>query len=619
MSETETGVDKQIIEIINKALEKIGFSLAPAHKVNLERPADMSHGDYSTNIALAYAKEAKLNPRELADKIVAELQSVSKDNSPLASKKKSDAEDFVSKIEVAGPGFINFTLNKKYYVNEVARLAELNRSGEPAKSQTALIHSAKYSGQKVLVEYTDPNAFKVFHIGHLMANAIGESIARVLGATGAKVIRMCYPSDMGLHIAKAVWAINKHIEQNGAKSEVVVPAENTPIAERTDFLGKMYVYGHSQYEAAQKVGNDSGAVSEINTVNKKLFDKSDPALNSIYEMGRRWSLEHFELLYQKLGTKFDQYIFESEVAQEGKDIVTRLAAASKIFEQSEGAIVFKGEPYGLHTRVFVNSQGIPTYEAKDIALNTRKFSTMPDLAESIIVTANEQNEYFKVVRQALTLIDTNVGERTKHIGHGMLRLSSGKMSSRTGNVITGESLIADMEAMVLDKMSDREFSAADKTAIASTVAVGAIKYSILKQASGSDIVYDAERSVSFEGDSGPYLQYACVRARAVLAKANSGASDDFTFTADEGEIPLEIERLLARFNETISRSLADYSAHYIAIYLTELAGSFNAFYANNKILDAGDATAYRLAITGAFANVMEQGLHLLGIKVPEKM
>lgn len=589
---------------IEKTLRSLGINIDEG-KVVLERPADFSHGDYSTSVALAYSKIAKASPKVLAEKIVTELQKSVENDKDL---------EFIEKIEIAGPGFINFTLNRDYYTKGVVKIAT-----QPS-DKTPIIHSPKYSGKHVLVEYTDPNAFKVFHIGHLMANAIGESISRIIASSGAKVTRMCYPSDMGLHIAKAVWATKKEMEKGNGSGASEIPSNDASIITRTEFLGRMYAFGHASYEAG-KDNKDGGPFAEINEINVKLFEKSDPELNKIYKMGLDWSLEHFELLYKKLGTKFDKYIFESEVAPEGKDIVMRLAASGKVFEQSEGAYVFKGETYGLHTRVFINSHGIPTYEAKDIGLNTRKFKLMPDLEESIIVTASEQNEYFKVVKQALTLVDENIGNRTKHIGHGMLRLPTGKMSSRTGNVVTGESLIADMEALVLEKMADRDMSAEEKAHTATVIAIGAIKYSILKQAFGSDIIYDPERSISFEGDSGPYLQYACVRAKAVLAKAKeSGHNTHALDVSVVGDEPATlIEKLIARYEETVERSLLEYSSHHIATYLTELAGAFNGFYANNKILDAGDATAYRIAITKAFVNIMENGLNLLGIKVPEKM
>jgi arginyl-tRNA synthetase len=299
-------------------------------------------------------------------------------------------------VEVAGPGFINFYLNNSFVSKSV--LAILNKGEKYGQSE----HGLK---GKVLVEYTDPNTFKVFHIGHLMSNAIGESIARLIESGGTKVERICYPSDIGLHIAKAIWAISQNLKE--------LPDESADIAVRTDFLGRMYVLGTKTYEENAEVKK------EIDELNKKIYDKSDSSVNAIYEKGRKWSLDHFDLLYKILGTKFDKFIFESEMASIGLDVVNK--NIGEVFEISEGATVFKGEKYGLHTRVFINSHGLPTYEAKDLGLNVTKFKTYPDASQSIIITASEQNDYFKVIKQVLVLIDKENGQKTKHIGHGMMR------------------------------------------------------------------------------------------------------------------------------------------------------------------------------------------------------
>ena len=285
---------------------------------------------------------------------------------------------------------------------------------------------------------------------------------------------------------------------------------------------------------------------------------------------------------------------------------------------SEGAVVFHGEKRGLHTRVFVNSKGFPTYEAKDVGLNRIKFTKWnPDL--SVIVTANEQNEYFKVVLAALRDMYPDVAEKTKHVSHGILRLPSGKMSSRTGNVITGESLLSAVEAMVHEKIAERELVTEEKNRIANEVSVGAIKYSILRQAIGGDIIFDFEKSISFEGDSGPYLQYSYARAQSVLRKASSGKILEAKPPKLVGSEALVLKRLLVRFPEIVERSQKELSPHYVATYLIEIAGAFNNFYANNKIIDSGEGEGYRLMLVKAFANVMKSGLYLLGIKSPEVM
>ncbi|MGD0576907.1 MAG: arginine--tRNA ligase, partial [Candidatus Staskawiczbacteria bacterium] len=238
--------------------------------------------------------------------------------------------------------------------------------------------------------------------------------------------------------------------------------------------------------------------------------------------------------------------------------------------------------------------------------------------KSVIVTGNEVNDYFKVMLCAMAEINPKLAEKTKHIGHGMLRLPEGKMSSRTGKVITGESLIDKVEELVAEKIKDRELSEKEKAEITEAVAIGAIRYSILKQSIGSDIIYDFDKSISFEGDSGPYLQYSFTRANSVLQKAkHEKVKPSFK------KVPQEItglEKQMFYFPEIVLKSEEECEPHFLVLYLTELAGTFNAYYAKNKIVDRADEfSPYKVAITNAFCQIMKNGMWMLGIKTLEKM
>jgi arginyl-tRNA synthetase len=429
-----------------------------------------------------------------------------------------------------------------------------------------------------------------------MSNAVGESISRLIENGGAKVKRATYGGDVGLHVAKGIWGL-LHEKRQKQEADIV-------------YLGRAYVVGSEKYET------DESAKKEIQEINKKVFEQSDTEINKLHEWGKKVSLETFHQIYQKLDSHFDFEFFESEMAPMGMFLVEEFLAKG-IFEKSEGAIVFKGEKYDLHTRVFVNSQGLPTYETKELGLNKKKHELYP-FHRSIIVTANEQNDYFKVLLQVMTLVYPDIANRTRHISHGMLRFAEGKMSSRKGNIITGESLISDVEKLVEERIAERELSSIEKDEIKTKVAIAAIKYSILKQSPGSDIIFDPEKSLSFEGDSGPYLQYATVRAGSILQKAEKEGIEVKT-----QNIPLEIsgiEKLLFRFPDIAKRATKEFAPQHIATYLIELAGAFNSYYANHQIVDAKDEySSYKVALTQSFISVMKNGLHLLGIQVPEKM
>jgi arginyl-tRNA synthetase len=547
----------------------------------VEHPEDLKNGDYSTNVAMAGAKKLKTNPKELAEKIKTQLQ--------------KDLSDEIEKTEVAGAGFINFYLSPKFFSGSIE---EILNNKNFADNKT--LHN-----KKIMVEYTDPNPFKPFHIGHLMTNAIGESIARILECSGATVSRANYQGDVGLHVARAIWGLQKDFKLQDKSSSLAVQSGN---------IGLAYVAGSEAYE------KDEEAKKQIDEINKKIYDRSDDQINMIYDWGFKVTMEAFEELYKILGTKFEFYFLESDVATIGENVVRE--NTGKVFEESDGAVVFKGEKHDpkLHTRVFVTSQNLPTYETKELGLTVEKFKTLPEMNLCIVVTANEQMDYMRVVAKAISLIYPHYAPKMKHITHGMMRLTTGKMSSRKGNVVTGESLIRDTIELVTERLKDRDYDEEEKSKIAEAVGVAALKYSILKQSTGGDIMYDFDKSISFEGDSGPYLQYSYARANSIIEKASTENILPDPHLENSPKEVFEVEKLLYRFRDVVLRSASEYEPHYIANYLIELARAFNSFYGNNLIVDKGDKTSsYKVALTFAFSFVMKKGLYLLGIKTPERM
>jgi len=578
-------MQEKIKKLIIEALERLKIKEA---NFNIEHPEDLKNGDYSTNIAMVVdrkkfeTKTHKPTREEIADIIGGEI----KKNLPLEIKE----------IKTAGSGFINFYLSQKFFSGKVEEI--LSTGGGSALGGNNL-----FSGKKIMIEYTDPNPFKPFHIGHLMTNAIGESIARILEASGAAVSRANYQGDVGLHVAKAIWRLlqDKKLQD-----------QSLSIAEQSKNIGQAYALGAEAYEGEEKIK------IEIDEINKEVYDRSNAKINVLYDWGFKVTMEAFEDLYKMLGTKFDYYFLESEMAPIGEGAVQ--ANLDKIFEKSDGAVVFKAEKHDpkLHTRVFITSAGLPTYETKELGLTAEKFRTRPDTDLSIVITAKEQMDYMRVVDKALSLIHPEYEGKMLHITHGMMRFANGKMSSRKGNVITGESLVRETQVLVAEKTRDRSFGESAKEKIISDVAIAAIKYSILKQSTGGDIVYDFENSISFEGDSGPYLQYSFARANSVLEKAKAeNILPDFEILPKEIS---EVEKLLYRFPEVVYRAASEYEPHYIANFLIELARSFNSFYGNTMIVSKDDKTSpYKIALTFAFTFVMKKGLHLLGIEAPEKM
>ena len=535
----------------------------------VEHPADISHGDYACNVAMAAAKKLGKNPRELAEVIVEKLEG-----------KIEQADSF----SVAGPGFINVHLNRVFFTSEIGRAVELGDDWGKNEQE---------KGEVVLIEYTSPNLFKPLHVGNLVGNIIGESLTRLYEFAGADVKRMNYPSDIGLPVAKAVWGLKK--------------TGNDP----TDItaLGEAYRVGNSAYE------KDGVEKEEIIEINQKLYAGSDSELSALRTVGIKTSKDRINELCVMLGTHFDTEIFESQAAQPGLEIVR--AHIGDIFEESEGAVIYSEEKSGLHTRVFLNSKGLPTYEAKDIGHFTLKSSAYPDWTQSIIVTGSEQTEYFKVVFSALRKLFPEIETKPLvHIPTGFLTLSTGKMSSREGNVLTGESLLEELVVSAHD--GAKESRADDVDILTQEVAVAALKYQILRHGVGSNIVFDKAKALSFEGDSGPYLQYTQARILSVLDKAaDAGVAPD---TSVAPEIPYTLEKVLYRFPEVVVDARIERAPQKMVTYLTELASMYNSFYAAEKIADADDEYApYKAVLSQAVAQTLRNGLWVLGIKAPEKM
>ena len=541
-------------------------------EVALTRPEEQ-FGDYATNVALQLSKQIGKNPREIAE--------------ALAVKLRETLTEQIDEVTIAGPGFLNFKLNS-------ASLSETAKTG-PARI---------FEGQQVLVEFGDPNPFKAMHLGHLYSTIVGDTISRLLETAGADVKRLSYHGDVGMHVAKAIWAVKKAVTASTASIADCFETDTT--------IGNYYTQGAKAYD------EDSAAKESIETINQAIYayhngEKIDDLVTEIYEIGCRASFDYFDKVFAELGVHYAQNgrYLESKSTVFGLEFVKQ--NIGKVFEESEGAVIYRGEKAGLHTRVFINSRGLPTYEAKDLGLTELKHRDFPQAAKSIIITAHEQSEYFKVMLAALSEIDPALAAKTSHIAHGFLSLTTGKMSSRSGDVYAATNLMAAVHDAV--KAQYPEASALTQT----ETYLAAIKYAFLKNRIGGDIVFDVEESVALEGNSGPYLQYAHARARSILrkaegTKAQAGGPSDVTFEPDEKSLL----RKIGGYSETVDKAIAEMMPHHVCTYLYELAQTFNRFYEHNRVI--GDERQFtRLLLVGRYAQTLRDGLELLGIVAPEQM
>ena len=539
-------------------------------KINLEHPEEFSHGDYSCNIAMVLAKQASQNPRELAEKIVAEI---------LKNKPKE-----ISKVEVAGPGFINFYLSPDFFLSQTKEILDLDK--KYGKGNIG-------EGKRVVVEYSSPNIAKPFTIGHLRSTVIGDAIANILDFSGYKVIRDNHLGDWGTQFGKLIVAIKKW------SSIIEIQKSETPIKDLVD----LYVKFHNEAEKDIKLED------EARDWFKKL-ENNDKEAKKIWNICVKLSMKEFEKIYKRLGVKFDTQYGESFFEIKMKEVLEDVNKLG-IARESEGAylVFFENDKYP--PMMLLKKDGSSIYALRDLAAD--KFRKEKYGKDVVIINevGMEQSLHFQQVIETEKLLGYVKGFDRVHVAHGFYRFPEGKMSTRKGNGIW------------LDEVLDEavEKAGAFNKDTAEVVGIGAIKFNDLKRESSKDIIFNWDEVLNLKGDSGPYLQYSYARAKSILQKAKEERIEKVTWKSGfQVKEITELDKLLYRFPEVVERAGKEYSPHYIATYLIELASSFNNFYGKGKIVDKTDAESpYKVALTEAFSIVLKNGLNLLGIQAPERM
>ncbi|RJR15295.1 arginine--tRNA ligase, partial [Candidatus Microgenomates bacterium] len=412
--------------------------------VNLTVPPNSQFGHYSTNIALILAKTLGKSGQKIAQELK---------DSITASKEKE--LEYIAEVSIAGLGFINFRLTQEALIkNTQTILAEAQNYGKPLKAPK----------KTIIVEFGHPNSHKMMHIGHLRNLTTGEAIIRLLEFVGYNAVRANYQGDVGMHIAKCLYGL-----QLPEFAEAYQQALSETIHEQVALLGKAYAAGSKAFEENDQIKQ---AIGEIN---KQIY-KKDKKIWNIYQTTRKWSLDYFELIYKRLYVHYDRYYFESEVYQSGKKYVEE-ALNVGVFEKSDGAIIFPGKKYGLHNRVFVTSEGNATYEAKDLGLGALQLKEYnPD--QIIHIVGPEQAGYFQVIFEALDRVWPGTKDKEMHLIYGFVQLKSGKMSSRTGNVVTAWWLLeaAKQEIINILESNTSNYTKEQQSDIAEKAGVAAIKY-----------------------------------------------------------------------------------------------------------------------------------------------
>lgn len=494
-------------------------------------------------------------------------------------------------IKAVGP-YINFYFRPAYLAGSVLRDIRL-AAGEYGYNQTG-------SGRKVMLEYSNGNTHKEYHIGHLRNISYGHAVKRLLTANGWQALPVSYINDFGIHVAKTIWGWRRHPEYE---------ASSEP---RGYLLGRCYA------AASQELIDNEAGKQEVVAIMKEIESRQGDNYR-LWERTRQWSIDYFDSIYRELGIYFHNFFYESKLIAAGQEIVDDLVRKG-ILKKSEGAIIADLEPYGLGVLPIIRSDGTALYPVADLALAKEKFSRY-GLDESIYIVDVRQSLYFKQLFHLIgQLGQTGV---MRHLTYDFVTLPEGMMASRTGNVVTYTDLMSRVKARLTEETRRRHPDWPDKRvgAAVQKLAVATVKFEMIKVSADRIITFNIEEALRFDGFTACYLQYGYVRLRRVLQKGGWRRwliRPDFSRLSDEKEMRLLI--MIARYPEVVAAAGQKYNPSELAKFLFELVQAFNDYYQATPILKAAGATrSARLALIKGVARVLENGYRILGMQVLDEM
>ncbi|MBN1923168.1 MAG: arginine--tRNA ligase [Nanoarchaeota archaeon] len=536
----------------------------------ISTPPDSSMGDYSTTIAFDAAKESGENPNIAAIKIMSKLDL---------------SKTLFSTVKAYGP-YINFFLDKEKVINHVLK---------SVLKEKEKYESAKPNKQVVLLEFPSPNTNKPLHLGHVKNMSLGLSMSRVFENQGFNVKRINLYNDRGIHICKSMLAYEKWGRNRKPKI-------------KTDhFVGDYYVmFAKKKSEKLEEEAKEM----------LKKWEEGDEKVLALWKKMNNWAYKGIEQTFKRFGLeKYDKVYYESKFYKQGKDIISE-GLSNGVFEKEDGAVY--ADLGSMGKKYLVRGDGTALYATQDIALAKLKYKDYK-FDKSIHIVGNEQNQYFQQLFKIFELLKYPFAGKVQHMNYGMVSLPSGKMKSREGTVVDADDLMDDMSKMAGDEVKKRRKKPDKK--ISELVGLAAIKYYLLKTTRHKDVVFNPEESISFEGNTGPYLLYSLVRAFKILKKNKSKLISIFKPSVFETGEEFKLVKDLAGFSEAVNNAEKDLSPHHLCNYAYNLAGSFNAFYDKCQVLsvEEADLKKARLLLVKAFSIVMSKVLYLLGIEPVKQM
>lgn len=500
---------------------------------------------------------------------------------------------FISKVEAAGP-YLNFFIDNSSLAEEA-----LKKIYREARKYGAV---KSFKGRKIVIEFCGPNTNKPLHLGHLRNMALGSALQNILSFQGNKVHPVNIINDRGIHICQSMLAYKKW----GGNKE--------PDKKGDHFVGDFYVL-------FSKKAKDNEELKLEAQQQLLKWERGDKETRELWRRMNSWVLQGFNQTYKRFGIGFEKEYAESSYFEKGKEIVDE-GLKKKVFEKDvAGAVIAPLEKFGLPNKVLLRPDGTSVYITQDIYLVGLRYRDFK-FNKLIYVVASEQQNHFKQLFKILELLGRSYAKDLYHLAYGMVHLSSGRMKSREGTVVDADDLMDEISQLAEQEVKKRHESISEKEAKerAEFISLAAIKFYMLKTDPFKDIVYNPEESLSFEGETGPYLQYTHARACSILRKAGKGVVSEVNFKTYSSEEELAVIRALYAFPEIVAAAAESYKPHIIAQYLISLAQAFNEFYHQCPVLsEQKNILKARLLLVDSVRQVLETGLNLLGIRALEEM
>jgi arginyl-tRNA synthetase len=571
--------------------------------VLLERAVTAEFGEYSTNVAMRYAKTLGKSPFEIAQQ--------------LATFLTEQATTSLSHAAAVKPGFVNIYLTAAAKVQHVSSIHALG---------TNFGNNNIHTGEKWVVEHTSPNPNKAMHLGHLLNNLIGMGIVRLLKASGAEVVSDAVYNNRGIAIAKAMYGYLAHMKKEADlptdaaywvehQEQWFTPAEKDI---RPDlFVTECYRLGELDFSANPEVE----AVVRQMVVD---WEAGDTATWKLWEQALHYAYQGIDLTLSRLGSYWDNVWYEHEHYQKGKDYVTEGVKKGIFTTLADGAVLTNIEPdYGISDTILLKKDGTSLYITQDLALTDEKKKKYQ--ADKLVwVVGSEQTLAFRQLFATCEQLGIGKVEDFTHIPYGYVGLKDEtgafkKMSSREGTAVFADDVIDIVKARISARFeADEKHDEPIREVLSEKLAIAAVKFAFLKSDSNQDVSFDIEQSVDVQGDSGMYVMYTFVRTQSILRKAARVVPVDFIVPAVLGE-EASLVRTLLYFEAVVQKSVTDLSVHHVSQYLLELSSEFNSWYAKETILDGTDQEAYKIVLVDAVAVTLQNGLSLLGIDTVDQM